>query len=139
MIHFLYPETDFSFSKYNYLEHTFTHSDPLDCWSMEWLLDTVGLDKILPDKILSRSELGNLAINPIDEVIFSDFSFNWLPMETVKKADLHDESWTRRKQLSGDLKNRYANVSVGASWGENLVWIFLLLGGFAGVFVLINS
>ncbi|NCV12620.1 MAG: hypothetical protein EBW44_14545 [Rhodobacteraceae bacterium] len=31
--------------------------------------------KILPDKILSRSELGNLAINPIDEVIFSDFSF----------------------------------------------------------------
>ncbi|NDD90458.1 MAG: hypothetical protein EBZ32_14835, partial [Rhodobacteraceae bacterium] len=77
--------------------------------------------KILPDKILSRSELGNLAINPIDEVIFSDFSFNWLPMETVKKADLHDESWTRRKQLSGDLKNRYANVSVGASWGENLV------------------
>jgi hypothetical protein len=95
--------------------------------------------KILPEKILSRSELGNVAINAIDEVIFSDFSFNWLPMETVKKADLHDESWTRRKQLSGDLKNRYANVSVGASWGENLVWIFLLLGGFAGVFVLINS
>ena len=95
--------------------------------------------KILPEKILSRSELGNVAINAIDEVIFSDFSFNWLPMETVKKADLHDESWTRRKQLSGDLKNRYANVSVGACWGENLVWIFLLLGGFAGVFVLINS
>jgi len=44
LIHFLYPEIDFSFSKYNYLEHTFTHSDPLDCWSMEWLLDTVGLD-----------------------------------------------------------------------------------------------
>ncbi len=95
--------------------------------------------KILPEKILSRSELGNVAINAIDEVIFSDFSFNWLPMETVKKADLHDESWTRRKQLSGDLKNRYANVSVGAAWGENLVWGFLLLGGFAGVFVLINS
>ncbi len=95
--------------------------------------------KILPEKILSRSELGNVAINPIDEVIFSDFSFNWLPMETVKKADLHEESWTQRNQLNNNLRNHYGNVSVGASWGENLVWIFLLLGGFAGLLVLITS
>ena len=95
--------------------------------------------KILPEKILSRSELGNVAINPIDEVIFRDFSFNWLPMETVKKADLHEESWTQRNQLNSNLRNHYGNVSVGASWGENLVWIFLLLGGFAGLLVLITS
>ena len=95
--------------------------------------------KILPEKILSRSELGNVAINPIDEVIFSDFSFNWLPMETVKKADLHEESWTQKNQLNSNLRNHYGNVSVGASWGENLVWIFLLLGGFAGLLVLITS
>jgi len=95
--------------------------------------------KILPEKILSRSELGNVAINPIDEVIFRDFSFNWLPMETVKKADLHEESWTQRNQLNNNLRNHYGNVSVGASWGENLVWIFLLLGGFAGLLVLITS
>ena len=95
--------------------------------------------KILPEKILSRSEIGNVGIKPIDEVIFSDFSFNWLPMETVKKADLHENSWTQRKQLTSNFRNSYANVSVGATWGENLVWIFLLLGGFAGVLMLIIS
>ena len=61
--------------------------------------------KILPEKILSRSEIGNVAINPIDEVIFSDFSFNWLPMETVRKTDLHEGSWPQRKQLTGNLRN----------------------------------
>ena len=95
--------------------------------------------KILPEKILSRSEIGNVGIKPIDEVIFSDFSFNWLPKETVKKADLHENSWTQRKQLTSNFRNSYANVSVGATWGENLVWIFLLLGGFAGVLMLIIS
>ena len=95
--------------------------------------------KILPEKILSRSEIGNVDIKPIDDVIFSDFSFNWLPMETVKKADLHEESWSQGKQLTHNLKNHYGNVSVGAAWGENLVWIFLLLGGFAGLLVLITS
>jgi hypothetical protein len=95
--------------------------------------------KILPEKILSRSEIGNVDIKPIDDVIFNDFSFNWLPMETVKKADLHEESWKHRKQLTSNLRNHYGNVSVGATWGENLVWISLLLGGFAGLLVLINS
>ena len=94
--------------------------------------------KILPERILSRSKIGNLAINPIDEIIFSDFSFDWLPMETVKKADLHEESWKQRKQLTSNLGNHYGNVSVGTNWGENLVWIFLLLGGFAGFLVLIT-
>ena len=93
--------------------------------------------KILPEKILSRSEIGNVAINPIDEVIFSDFSFNWLPMETVRKADLHEVSWPQRKQLTGNLRNSYRNVSVGATWAESLVWIFILLGGFAGILSLI--
>jgi hypothetical protein len=36
------------------------------------------------------------------------------------------------------LGNHYGNVSVGTNWGENLVWIFLLLGGFAGLLVLIT-
>src|SRR6056300_1040311 len=93
--------------------------------------------KILPEKILSRSELGNVAINAIDEVIFSDFSFNWLPMETVRKADLDEVSWSQRKQLTGNLRNSYGNVSVGANWAESLVWIFMLLGGFAGILWLI--
>ena len=52
--------------------------------------------KILPEEILSRSEIGNVAINPIDEAIFSDFSFNWLPMETVRKADLDEVSWSQK-------------------------------------------
>lgn len=95
--------------------------------------------KILPEKILSRSEIVNVDIKPIDDIIFSDFSFNWLPMETVKKADLHEESWSQRNQLTRNLKNHYGNVSVGAAWSENLVWIFLLLGGFAGLLVLITS
>ena len=93
--------------------------------------------KILPEKILSRSEIGNVAINPIDEAIFSDFSFNWLPMETVRKADLDEVSWSQRKQLTGNLRNSYGNVSVGANWAESLVWIFMLLGGFAGILWLI--
>jgi hypothetical protein len=95
--------------------------------------------KILSEKILSRSEIGNLTIKPIDEVIFSDFSFNWLPMETVKKADQHEDSWTQRKQLTRNWRNSYGNVSAGAAWSENLVWIFLLFVGFAGVLVLITS
>jgi hypothetical protein len=96
--------------------------------------------KILPEKILSRSEIENVAIKPIDEVIFSDFSFNWLPMETVKKGDLYEESWAQRKQLTSNLRDHYGNVSVGASWGENVVWILLLLGGgFAGLLLLITS
>lgn len=44
MINFLYPDSDFTFSKYNRFEKTFTDSDPSDCWSMEWLLNTIGLD-----------------------------------------------------------------------------------------------
>ena len=93
--------------------------------------------KILPEEILSRSEIGNVAINPIDEAIFSDFSFNWLPMETVRKADLDEVSWSQRKQLTGNLRNSYGNVSVGANWAESLVWIFMLLGCFAGILWLI--
>lgn len=43
MITFLYTEKDHNFSKYNYLEQTFTPNDPSDCWSFEWLLDTVDI------------------------------------------------------------------------------------------------
>jgi hypothetical protein len=58
-------------------------------------------------------------------------------METVRKADLDEVSWSQRKQLTGNLRNSYGNVSVGANWAESLVWIFMLLGGFAGILWLI--
>ena len=76
---------------------------------------------------------------PSDRLIFcfGDFSFNWLPMETVRKADLDEVSWSHRKQLTGNLRNSYGNVSVRANWAESLVWIFILLGGFAGILWLI--
>ena len=50
---------------------------------------------------------------------------------------LNEVSWKQRKQLTSNLRNHYGNVSVGSNWGENLVWI-LLLGGFAGLLVLIT-
>jgi hypothetical protein len=76
--------------------------------------------KILPEKILSRSEIGNVAIKPIDEAIFSDFSFNWLPMETVRKADLDEVSWSQRNQLTGNLRNSYRKRLCGGNLGRKL-------------------
>jgi hypothetical protein len=35
------------------------------------------------------------------------------------------------------LRNSYRNVSVEETWAEGLVWIFVLLGGFAGILWLI--
>jgi hypothetical protein len=60
-----------------------------------------------------------------------------LPMETVRKADLDEVSWSQRKQLTGNLRNSYRNVPGGATWAESLVWIFILMGGFAGILWLI--
>jgi len=44
LLNFLYPKDVCDFSKYNNVEQTFVSNDSNDCWSFEWLLDTIGID-----------------------------------------------------------------------------------------------
>jgi len=95
--------------------------------------------KILPQEILSLSQINSTHINCIDGNIFNGFSFTWVSKKLVQKAGLHDENLLTQKTRNNASRGVYqSGYGVGATWTENLAWVFILIAGFAGVLALID-
>lgn len=86
--------------------------------------------KLLTREILEQSDLKRNDVTCADGNIFKQFSFNWVPSKSFKDQDENDKYFSERSRRSSRFRNASNDQLTFGS--ENLIWILVILGLFAG-------
>ena len=86
--------------------------------------------KLLTREILEQSDLKRNDVTCADGNIFKQFSFNWVPSKSFKDENESDKYFSDRSKRSSRFRNASNDQLIFGS--ENLIWILVILGIFAG-------